>query len=420
MSRAAALGLSLLLACGATTEPSRPRAPALVTSTPTEYLVRTLRSSPRGSGELALTDATRQRFAVYDSALVALVLLRHGQRGRAGSVLRGLASLQGEDGALPFSFAGGDVESARAYVRAGAVAWVGYAATEYLDAEPGGDARADALRLAHRAASYLLSRQVDVAGDARDGLVTGGSGVLVYELDGGRVTERLRVGPIAWVSTEHNIDAYFFLRALARVTGTDAYARGAVRIAEGLTRAWRADLGQLARGAGPGGERDDLRALDCASWGALFLVANGDAKRAEVAYRSADEEYATRFARLAVSGHRAQARGPVLEDTLLMARFSRSLPAQTWEHLEAVWPEGSAGVALAAWRLGHAERAAAILDALEPLRDAQGALPTATLEVPYLFDTGPSIAGTAWVELVRFELARPRDRSTLWATASVP
>jgi hypothetical protein len=36
------------------------------------------------------------------------------------------------------------------------------------------------------------------------------------------------------------------------------------------------------------------------------------------------------------------------------------------------------------------------------------------LDVPFTFDTDPSVAGTAWVELVRFELARSNDRPTLW------
>jgi hypothetical protein len=71
-------------------------------------------------------------------------------------------------------------------------------------------------------------------------------------------------------------------------------------------------------------------------------------------------------------------------------------------------------VALAALRLGHSERAGAILDELEKLRGPNGALPTFTVEIPSEMDTQPSLAGTLWVELVRFELARGAERPTLW------
>jgi hypothetical protein len=97
-----------------------------------------------------------------------------------------------------------------------------------------------------------------------------------------------------------------------------------------------------------------------------------------------------------------------------MRHFASVVPAQTWERLDAVWPEGSAGVALAAWRTGHVDRARAILDALEPLRAPDGSLPTSTVDVPFVLDTRPSIAGTAWDLLVRFELDRA-DKPTLWA-----
>lgn len=90
------------------------------------------------------------------------------------------------------------------------------------------------------------------------------------------------------------------------------------------------------------------------------------------------------------------------------------LPAKDWAELEAIWPEGSAGVALAAWRAGRVERARTILDDLEPLRASDGSLPTSTVEIPFLFDTGPSVAGTAWVELVRFELERSPEHPTFW------
>ncbi|CAN5544826.1 hypothetical protein BH11MYX1_BH11MYX1_24620 [soil metagenome] len=359
---------------------------------------------PWGAGRLAITDPDARRFAVYDSALVALVMLRRGRRDDAGLILAGLAAVQADDGALPFSFTAPGPDKIR-FVRSGAVAWVGYAATEYLDAESGGHERALALRLAVKAATYLLAHRVG-------GLVTGGEGDIRYEVDARGVHERIEPTTLEWISVEHNIDTYFFLRALARVTESPAYAEAASQLAAALsTRGWREDRGQLARGIGD--VLDPVRALDCASWGAVFLAAIHDS-RASRAYETAEHAYAVRDPRTGTSGHRPYADGPIFEDPRLQQFYQASLPSPSWDRLSAVWPEGSAGVALAALRTGHVERARAILDQLEPLRMRGDAMPTFTLDIPFTFDTEPSIAGTAWVELVRFEIARGPDRPTLW------
>ncbi len=419
MRRAALLALVLFVACAPQRGPEGQtmRAHGGIAPDPVSFLVQSLRAWPEDSsdGLLAVTDPKSGRLAVYDSALVALVLLRRGQRERAGRILSGLAALQAEDGSLPFSFTLPSPQNFRRLVRSGAIAWVGYAAAEYLDAEAGGRAREAALRLGHRAAAYLLAHQIARPGDPRDGLVRGGSGVLRYDIDGsGTVRESLDPGEIAWTSVEHNVDTYFFLRAFARVTASASYEEAAARAARALSeRAWRDDAGQLTRGITERGI-DPMLALDCASWGSIFLVAAGHQQRADMAYSTADGLYASKDPRSGAYGHRPHVYGPLLEDARLMRHYGPSLSAQTWDRLRAVWPEGSAGVALAAWRTGHHARARAILDALEPLRGADGSMPTFTADVPLTFDTHPSLAGTAWFELVRFEMERPPDRPTLW------
>lgn len=419
---ACVIGMSLSVAC--TTPAARPApAPAPTSGAPAPasdaigYLRGSLAPWPSADahGRLAVTDPLTKRVATYDSALVALVLIRRGAREEAARLIEGLLALQEPDGSLPFSFVLPRPEPSIAYVRSGAVAWVGYAAAEYLDSDRAGPARAEALALARGAATYVMSRQVAKPGDARDGLVLGGAGVFRYELDAkGEVRERLEAEDIQWASVEHNIDAFFFLRALARVTGQAAYADAAARIGLALGRGWAGARGQLVRGfvaTGP----DEVPTLDCASWGSIFLGASGDRHRADTAASVADASFASRDPRTGARGHRAQRSGPLVEAALLMRVLGSKLPARDWAELEAVWPEGSAGVALAAWRVGRVERARAILDALEPLRARDGSLPTSTVDIPFVFDTRPSIAGTAWVELVRFELARPPGHPTFWA-----
>jgi hypothetical protein len=367
-----------------------------------------------GHARIVVSEPTTNRVAAYDSALTLLVLIRKGARDEAGALVEGLHALQAPDGSLPFSFLLPRPDEKIPYVRSGAVAWVGYAATEYLDSDRGGPARDRALELARRSAAYLLDRQVTKPGDPRDGLVRGGQGTFRYELDArGRLRERLEPEDITWTSVEHNIDSFFFLRALARVTGESAFASAAARIADALVRTWNGARGQLARGVTAAGP-DDVLALDCASWGSVFLSALGDRDRAETAASVADAAFASADPRSKALGHRAQRRGPLVEGELILRVLGPSLPATDWAQLHAIWPEGSAGVALAAWRTGRAERARAILDALEPLRARDGSLPTSTVEIPFVFDTHPSVAGTAWVELVRFELGRSPERPTFW------
>lgn len=381
---------------------------------PLSFLEARLRPASGSDTLLAVTDPAEGRIAIYDSALVTLVLIRAGERERAARVLLGLLALQGEDGGLPFSFVPPSSAAAPRYQRSGAIAWVGYAAAEYLDSDDRGPARQEALRLATGAASYVLAHRVTREGDARKGLVLGGEGTLRYAVEAGRIRETLEPGEVAWASVEHNIDAFFFLRALARASGDAGYAAAAEEIASSLrTLAYVEHDGQFAQGVGPGGV-DPTRALDCASWGSVLLSATGDTIRAEESLHAGDEGYATSDPISNVRGHRPYRDGPLFDEPALEDYFRPRFANARWEATDLVWPEGSAGVALAALRRGHADRARAILDELERLRSPDGSLPTSTADVPFLLSRQPSVAATAWVELLRFELQRPSDRPTLW------
>ncbi len=356
--------------------------------------------------KLAVVTPGEKRVAIYDNALVALAFDRVGRHDEAGRILEALADLQHEDGALAFSFQIDQAEDAPRYVRSGALAWVGYAAAEYLDIAPGGPARDKIVRAAHRAASYLMAHQISSPKDPRDGLVTGGEGELVYEMKDGELQEDFTEGVVEWASIEHNIDTYFFLKKLAEVTAHPQYAAAAERIHDALmAHAWNADAGEFRRGLSAKGV-DKFLALDCASWGALFLVAAKDPERAEIAFKIADSRFASRDPKSGVTGHRAYASGAVIEEEAVASHYDESKVPKDWADLQAVWPEGSAGVALAAARTGHRERASAILVEIEKLRTPGGGLPMMTAEVPFEFDTKPSVAATAWLELIEAEIRR--------------
>lgn len=370
--------------------------------------------APGARWSLAVTGEGSERVSSYDNALLVLHFLRTQRRAEAARVLGALAALQREDGALPFSFAWPTPEPDAVYVRSGALAWVGYAASEYLNAESGGPERAEVLHLAHGVARYLLAHQVLDPSDARAGLVPGGEGSFRVEVERGRVREVYVPGPVQWTASEHNIDAFFFLRDFAELTGDARFGEAAQRIRAALIeRAWSPAAGQLARGLDHSGA-DQAFALDCASWGALFLLAASDRVRAETAFGVADARYRATDARTSAAGHRPYAHAPLIENRALAALMGGALEHAAWDSVQGIWPEGSAGVALAALRLGQRERAEQILNGLEAVRAAHGGLPDFTFAVPFEFDTRASLAGTVWVELVRYELARPADQPTLW------
>ncbi|HEX4351901.1 MAG TPA: hypothetical protein VHZ95_03285, partial [Polyangiales bacterium] len=139
--------------------------------------------------------------------------------------------------------------------------------------------------------------------------------------------------------------------------------------------------------------------------GALFLIAADDRARAENALANAEWRYASHDRASGARGHRPYAHQPIVANPALAAHFDK-VSARNWDDVDGVWPEGSAGVALANLRLGRRERAEEILQQLEKLRDASGGLPTFSADVPIDFDRLPSLAGTVWIALVRAEIER--------------
>jgi hypothetical protein len=349
---------------------------------------------------------------IYDDALVVLVLLRSGRRAEAEKILLTLAAAQYSDGSIPFNLelAFGAVPP---HIRSGALAWAGYAATEYIDAQPApavkDPTREKIVTMAHRVAGYLLSRQAK-GEDPRAGLVLGGRGTFRYELAGRKLREIFVDGERDWASVEHNIDAFFFLKALARITANESYHQASIRIANALMqRAWDDGRGQFVRGMTADGA-DRFFTLDCASWGGLFLHSIGDFDLAKRCFAEADARY--RSSAPHARGHKPYASGPLIESWALRQQAPEAQRKADWSTFQVVWPEGSAGVALLGARLGRIDRAREILRDLEPLRNADGSLPNASDEVEYELDRGPAIGGTAWVELVRIEL--DGGRPTLW------
>lgn len=334
-----------------------------------------------------------QRSFVYDAGLAVLALTQAEDFPRAREILRQLSALQHADGSLSFSY---DVflgAAADRSVRSGALAWVGTAAVEYERATGDTGYRS----LAEGVARYLLAKQVTEVngyelGDPRYGSVLGGEGR--YLADGGYAPET-----IAWASTEHNIDAYFFLRDLGYVTKMSGYVAAADLVKQSLlTNHWNAGLGRFDQGVG-----DPARALDLVSWGGLFLRAIGedDTARQQLALlrefrvegtgvtTSSDPESYNQTYRAdgPIGGYKPYAESPGTDDA----------PPET------VWAEGTWGAILLRLRLG--EDAGADIDGMLRLQsaDPRGGFLQVTRgrrSPPYELHAWPAVGGTAWAAIV--------------------
>jgi hypothetical protein len=362
---------------------------------------------------------------VYDAAVAAIAFTAAGDGERAVRLLQALTRVQRPDGSFWFAYAvdtrwPDEADHDMAIVRAGATAWAGYALTFYLEHGPPPDdarahrERARVLAAARRVAAALLALRVDDEPAIARGLVRGGRAVvrLSADADGRGVHEVYEDRPVHWVSTEHNLAAYFLFAALARLTVEPRYADAAREIRERLLGAlWQDDLGQFAQGILEDGRLDRTLALDAASWGALFCLAAGDRVRAARAVETADRLY--RAVHDGVTGHRPYHDKPVYDDRAAQRVLLPEAPDARWRDLPVVWAEGSLGVALARLRLGDAARAREIVSEVEKLREGEG-LRLASRDLPYELAGVPSVAATAWHVLVEAALRAP-TRPGVWS-----
>ncbi len=364
--------------------------------------------------------------SLYDNALAVLAFSMTGEYGLAERVIEAASRLLTPEGDLWFSFnTHNSWPNARdhsgAIIRSGASAWLGYAIVHYLKTrlvdnpdflKQDQDALTH-LNTAKKIADQLLTRQVLAESDRRFGMITGGEGSYSYRWNetAKRVEEFFTPGSIDWVSIEHNIDIFFFLRDLARLSGNKIYATAAERLQRALIEnAWNPAIGQLNRGQRLDGP-DPVQALDCASWGAMFLAAVGERAKAETALKSSLKFVSGTGSR---RGHKPYRDLLLYEDAAINQLFYPEQPSKNWDDVSLVWPEGSLGVAMAHIKLDQKPEAKALLESMLALQDETGALPYATESLRFQFSTNPSVAGTAWLVMAIAAYEQDRVRDLFW------
>lgn len=320
------------------------------------------------------------RSFVYDDALAMIALSLLGRRDEARAIGNTITALLTADATLGFSFslASPSFYNVR-YVRAGTMAWAGYALALY-------DAITHERRFtpaAQRIADRLLASRVDAPGDPRVGLVPGGRGAW---RDHYRRFDPDHVA--SYCATEHQIDTYFLLDALADSDPTGRYRAAADQLGARVVDAlWMPTEGRFAVAVTERGVATE-RALDAAgAWGALFLLARGDRARAVL---SLDYTLGA-FSR----------RGGGLRGFTPYAGAVPDYPEQDFS--ETLFAEGTAGVAMALLRVGRAREAGELSDSLRTLqREGDGgvvyAVP-ASEDFPELAAAAP----TAWLLFLELE-----------------
>ncbi|PKL16296.1 MAG: hypothetical protein CVV49_16905 [Spirochaetae bacterium HGW-Spirochaetae-5] len=373
------------------------------------------------------------RSIIYDDALAVIAFTMNRDYRNASQILMALKRLQRKDGGLWFGYnVNNDWPSEKDYSgsteRTGATAWVGYSAVYYIQARLVEDpsflkSNREAktiLAFAQSIGDHLIKMQVQKNGDLRQGLITGGKNSYTLKLEGKNVNEIFIETNIDWISTEHNIDAYFFLRDLGIVTKNEKYSQSASAIRKSMLRAWSEKNQQYYRGIKPA-FIDEALALDCASWGAVFSISAGKPEYALQSLETIEKLYASTAAPLkgkgSVRGYKPYTDKEIYEEVSseIARHYFPALEGLTWDYISGVWVEGSMGAAFAYLKAGNRDKAAEILRNMLPLQSSSGGFIYFTQEIPHEFSTYVSVASTAWFIMIASAIENQAIADSFWS-----
>lgn len=338
------------------------------------------------SGGPAGFERLGNRSFVYDNALFVLLRTWEGSQDQARQVLQTLVALQRPDGAWGFSFnIEGDGFYNAGYVRTGAVAWVTYAFALYTVRF--GDRRfVGTLR---KAGQWLIGQV-----DGKTGLLRGGQGKWG---EGGASFEPMYEAD--WASTEHNVDAYFAIKALAQADPASNWPRrlSAERLARTIQgRLFMPVQGRYAQGLQPAG-LDKKSALDAAgTWSALFEIDRGRPAVVDRLLAWVDQRHG-----IDVDGWRGY------------------LPYADDDGPEVWFVEGSVARAIALHRRGRREEALAMVRELSTYACASGVPLAYANRWAKDFPLSPAVAPTVWYVLAVEEIWN-HNAPFLWPTVALP
>lgn len=300
-----------------------------------------------------------QNSYMYDQALALMMAIGAGDRSMADTLLSGLRTVQVASGPAAGAFPSGTEqlhpENTDNSYYTGGNAVILYALTRYIEAY--GDAHG---------AGMMLRAGLDYIATVE---TTSGPAAGLYE--GGRelAADGVSLDAISSHSTEHNIDLWHTLERAGRVLGDTTLTAKADALAERIMATlWNEAEGRFNQGFG-----DTARALDTASWGAIFLNGIGEYDKA---VRSA--------ANTAAYAHTS-------------ARASGYTPYLRPDSIPTVWYEGTYGVSLAHQTLGDRDAYTSVVSQSLSGQRSGGAFPYADdADLVNGRTDANSVASTAW------------------------
>ncbi|WP_185217514.1 alkaline phosphatase D family protein [Sphingobacterium mizutaii] len=312
---------------------------------------------------------------LYDAGLALISFTGTNKNKDAERIAKGIIKSQFANGSFPFSTNHINPTGADAYLRSGAVAWVAYSLSYYLKFQPNTSIKNDIEQSLTKVLDYLITLQDPTKG----GLIKGGSGT--YTTSGGIET----FDPnyiISWVSSEHNIDAYFAFKIAGEVLDNPTYTSISNEIGDSIINLLYDPIqGRMYQGLNADGSPDTADALDINSWGAVCMVALGRNDYAEALIARAERYYYCTDITTGAKGFKP---------------YSAELGYPS--ALDTVWFEGSFGVALAYAKVGNTAKYNELMNDLYKYKEFDdGAFRYATLrDSTYEISNNKSVASTAW------------------------
>jgi hypothetical protein len=314
---------------------------------------------------------------IYDQALAIIAFTKAGERKTAEKLLRGLISLQKEDGSLYFSYnldgtSPYPLEGDRRF--AGAIAWVALAATHYQSEFRSREFVPFNLKLLTWLRSEI--KPFSINGHSHAAVRFGPSDVPVSSWKENET-----------VALEHNLDAYSAFTHFSKLNPAYESKPEIAGIRRFILAMWDRNRSHFWSGANlTSGKinRDELY-LDNQTWSLLALDA-GTLKKIE----------AHKALALNCESLSAEHEG--------VSGFVDSKPTFGPKKYEFVWSEGTLGQILAMEKTGHScegKNAKEFLSSILKMKKGDGGIAYATSAANPDFTTSSSVAGTVWMYFAR-------------------
>ncbi len=279
------------------------------------------------------------------------------------------------------------------YYRTGAEMWCAIALGYFVRVFPGSNRAAAAREALVRSLDHQCLNWLNTTpGDYRCNAFQGGKGKYAVDYSG--------FDPdfvIEWVSTEHNLDAYFALDLAARLDGVTSGAGFSYReIADNLGAKlvaskddaelrgfWNPATNRACQGIDTSSSHDTSHALDCGTWYSILCKAIGTPDAVTKGILALDD---------AIDAY------PVAAEDTLATGWTPYLASRGYPGTEeALWVEGTGGMIVAMLAYDRIEVAQAAYNAVLPLARVDG-YPYVNVDIiPYELRAWTSMASTGWM-----------------------